>query len=794
VAKNIKFKRTQELREWIRNVTPHICPERAILITESFKQTEGEPMAIRRAKAMKHILENMSVWIHDGELIVGNAASTPRSSPIFPETTANWVKKELHTFWKRPVDKFYVTDETYKVLMEDVFPYWAGKTIEDLAMGYVPEESKDVWMIDHHVFNPMLYLRNGVGHMIANFEAPIQIGFRGIINTYKEALEQLDLSKPESLQKRVFYNSVIMTCEAVITFANRYADLALMKARTETNVIRKRELQEIARVCSRVPEYPAQTFREATQTFWFTEMLIQLETDGTGVSTDRYDKLVYPFYKKELELKQITSEEAQEVIECLFIKFFETMNVYDLDNATYFSGYSLGQILTIGGVDDEGRDDTNDITYLCMDAENNLNLSQPNLAVRINKNTPDDFLFKVCRHISKGTGKPHLFNDETIIPSLLSIGIELEEARNYTLIGCVEAGVAGKMNAWANTSMFNLVKCLELALNDGVCSLTGKQVGLKTGKAEDFDTFEEIEEAYEKQVSYFVKHMTICANAIDLAHQQLLPLPFLSALFDDCVIKGKDMTQGGAKYNFSGPQGVGIADVADSMMALKKIVFEEKQYTVSELKEAMASDFEGYEAMRKQLQSVPQYGNDIDEVDELAVHVGRQYCLEVRKYQNARGGRFHGGLYPVSANVPMGMDVGAMPNGRKSKTPLADGVSPSIGADRNGPTAVIKSVAKLDHMKASNGTLLNQKFSPDILKTDEQVELFMALVRTYFELGGWHMQFNVVSAKTLKDAQKNPEEYKNLLVRVAGYSAFFVDLDKSLQENIIARTEHNNMM
>jgi formate C-acetyltransferase len=674
-----------------------------------------------------------------------------------------------------------------------VFPYWEGKTIEDMAMELVPEESKKVWLIDHPVFNPMLYLRNGVGHMIANYHTPIHIGFNGIIEKYEEALDKLDMTEPESLEKKVFYESVIRTLNAVIAFARRYSTLAAELAAKESDSQRKDELLKISAVCEKVPAEPAETFWEATQTFWFLQMLIQLETDGTGVSTERYDQIVYPYYKKELDEGTITPDFAQELIECLWIKFWETMNVYDLDNATYFSGYSIGQILTIGGVDEMGRDDTNDITYMCMDAEANINLTQPNLAVRINKNTPDDFLFKVCKHISLGSGKPHLFNDETIIPSLMNNGVSMEDARNYTVIGCVEPGVGGKINAWANASMFNLVKCLELAMNDGVCALTGKQVGPKTGKLEDMDCFDDIVAAYEEQVRFFVKHMVICINAIDIAHQKLLPLPLLSALFNDCLVNGKDVSQGGAKHNFTGPQGVGVADVADSFMVIKELVFDNKKYTLNEIKEAVSNDFDGFTKIHNDIKEVAKYGNDIDEVDNIATKVGRQYCEEVLKYKNARGGKFHGGLYPVSANVPMGMDVAAMPNGRMSKTPLADGVSPSAGADRQGPTAVVKSVAKLDHMKASNGTLLNVRFNPDVLKTDEQIENFMTIIRTFFELGGWHVQFNVVSTETLRAAQKDPQEYKDLLVRVAGYSAFFVDLDQSLQENIIARTEHKGV-
>jgi formate C-acetyltransferase len=629
--------------------------------------------------------------------------------------------------------------------------------------------------------------------MIANYHTPIHIGFNGIIEKYEEALDKLDMTEPESLEKKVFYESVIRTLNAVIAFARRYSTLAAELAAKESDSQRKDELLKISAVCEKVPAEPAETFWEATQTFWFLQMLIQLETDGTGVSTERYDQIVYPYYKKELDEGTITPDFAQELIECLWIKFWETMNVYDLDNATYFSGYSIGQILTIGGVDEMGRDDTNDITYMCMDAEANINLTQPNLAVRINKNTPDDFLFKVCKHISLGSGKPHLFNDETIIPSLMNNGVSMEDARNYTVIGCVEPGVGGKINAWANASMFNLVKCLELAMNDGVCALTGKQVGPKTGKLEDMDCFDDIVAAYEEQVRFFVKHMVICINAIDIAHQKLLPLPLLSALFNDCLVNGKDVSQGGAKHNFTGPQGVGVADVADSFMVIKELVFDNKKYTLNEIKEAVSNDFDGFTKIHNDIKEVAKYGNDIDEVDNIATKVGRQYCEEVLKYKNARGGKFHGGLYPVSANVPMGMDVAAMPNGRMSKTPLADGVSPSAGADRQGPTAVVKSVAKLDHMKASNGTLLNVRFNPDVLKTDEQIENFMTIIRTFFELGGWHVQFNVVSTETLRAAQKDPQEYKDLLVRVAGYSAFFVDLDQSLQENIIARTEHKGV-
>jgi len=790
----IVFERTQKLKKWIRNVTPEICPERAEIVTNSYKATEGFPMQLRRAMAFRDVLTNMSIWIHEGELIVGNQASTPRSSPIFPETVSKWVKQELHTFWERPVDKFFVREETYNTLMHDVFPYWEGKTVEDLALKYMPDDTKEAWLLEHRVFNPILYLRNGVGHMVADYETPIKEGFGGIIKKYKKKIEMIDKMDPKALRKRIFYDSVVIACEAAILFAKRFSKLAKEMAENETDPKRKQELILISQTCNWVPENPARSFHEAVQVFWFVQLMIQLESDGLGVSTDRFDKLVYPFYNKDLNEGKITKEKAQEIIECLWIKFFETMKVYDLQNATYFSGYSLGQIITIGGVDENGRDDTNEITYLCIDAENNLDLTQPNLAVRINKNTPDSFLFRVCSHIAKGTGKPSLFNDEVIIPSMMSAGISLEDSRRYALIGCVEPGSPGRSYGWSNASMFNLAKCFELATNNGRCRLTNKQVGPQTGLLKDFKSSNELFEAYKRQVEFFIEHMIVSINAIDFAHQERLPLPFLSALYEDCLNKEMDVCCGGAKYNFTGPQGVGVADVADSFIALENFIFKGHRISAEEMQKALDRDFEGYEKLRLDLLKEDKYGNDLDYVDDLAVEIGRHYCKYVAKYKNARDGRFQGGLYPVSANVPMGMDVGALPDGRKSKTPIADGVSPAIGADLNGPTAVLKSVSKLDHMAASNGTLLNQKFNPDILKTPEQIEMFMGLIRTYFELGGWHVQFNVVSADTLKKAQKNPEEYKNMLVRVAGYSAFFVDLDSSLQENIIQRTEHMNLL
>jgi len=788
------FERTQKLKEWIRSVVPEICPERALLVTQSYKQTEKEPIIIRRAKALRNVLENMSIWIHEGELIVGNQASTPRSSLIFPETTGYWVEKEIDSFWTRHVDKFKVKKEVKEKLNKEVFPYWRNKTVEVQVSEFVPEETEKVWKVEFPIFSPELYLRNGVGHVVPGYEIVLKEGYGGIVKKIKQKIDELDLIEPSSLNKKKFYEAVIIACEGAIIFAKRFSNLATEMAKKEKNEKRKKELERIALICERVPAKPARNFYEALQSFWFEQLIIQLEVDGLAVSTERFDKLMYPYYKKDIKEGLLTKEEAQELLECLWIKFFEIMKVYDLQSATYFSGYSIGQILTIGGIDSNGRDDTNELSFLCIEAENNMRLTQPNLAVRINKKTPDEFLLRVCEYISVGTGKPSLFNDETIIPALMNRGIELDEARNYSLIGCVEASPPGCYYGWTNASMFNLAKCLELALNNGKCRLSDAQIGPKTGDPRKFKSFEDVLSVYKKQVSYFVKHMVITVNCIDLMHQKLVLLPFLSAVMEDCVEKGLDIVEGGARYNFSGPQGVGVADVADSLAVIKKFVFEEAKLSMEELILALDSNFENNPKLRYLLkEKAPKYGNDDDYVDSIATEIARQYCKEVEKYKNARNGYFNPGLYPVSANVPMGLNVGALPSGRLAREPLADGISPALGGDKSGPTAVIKSASKLDHVIASNGTLLNQKFNPEVLSTKDQLIKFMNLIRTYFELGGWHVQYNVVSAKTLREAQRRPEQYRNLLVRVAGYSAFFIDLDKSLQENIIARTEHTTV-
>jgi formate C-acetyltransferase len=773
----------------MREITPEICTERAVIITDSFKRTEGEPIAIRRAKALRDILQNVTVKIYEGELIVGNYASTPRGAPIFPETTASWLDAELDTFYTRNVDRVMISDQAKELLRKQILPYWEKKTIQTLMTGYVPEDTQKAWRVEHPVITAENYIRNSIGHIIPSYRVVLEKGFTGIIADIEGQLAALDSSAPDALEKNVFYQSVKTACQAAIVFAQRFSALALNMAHEETNEKRKKELLELARVCEKIPAYPAQSFREALQCFWFEQLILQFEVENWALSTERFDNLIYPYYFKDIQSGIITRDEAQELLECMWIKFFEIVRAYDTLNATYFSGFSIGQILTIGGVDADGHDDTNDLTYLCMEAEDNMRLTQPNLAVRLNKNTPDKFLYRVCQYIAEGTGKPSLFNDEVHIPALLRLNVDIEDARNYGLVGCVEPTPVGNCLGWTSSAMFNLAKCLELALNDGKCRLSGKQIGPSTGDPRSFKSYEHLFEAYCVQTAFFIRHMIVVDNAIDVTHQKHLPAPLMSALVQDCIGKGKDVIQGGAKYNYTGPQGVGVADVADSLAAIKKLVFEEKVLSMGDIVDILESNFSNHHREKKLLENAPKYGNDIDYVDEIAVMVAKNYCRGVEKYTNPRGGRYRPGLYPVSANVPMGMDVGALPSGRLARTPLADGVSPAPGADVNGPTSVIKSVSKLDHMLATNGTLLNQKFNPELLSNKEELMKFMNLIKVYFELGGMHIQFNVVSAETLRDAKLHSENYRNLLVRVAGYSAFYTDLSPMLQDNIIARTE-----
>ena len=832
--------RIEKLRDALFEKMPEIEADRAVILTESYKETEGLPMISRRAKAFRALMEKLPVTIRDNELIVGSSAKKARGCQMFPEFSCEWVEDEIETVATRSADPFYLAGET-KAALKEVFKYWKGKTTSDLATSYMKPETLDA--IKHNIFTPGNYFYNGVGHVTVNYGEVLEIGFGGIVKKAKAELEKVDLRDADASQKRIFLEAVIETFEAGITYAKRYSELASSMAQKCTDPKRREELLTIAKNCARVPENGAESFYEACQSFWFVQLLIQTESNGHSISPGRFDVYMYPYFKKDLDKGIITRESAQELVDCVWVKLNDLNKCRDAASAEGFAGYSMFQNLVVGGQDKNGEDTTNDMSFMCINASMNTKLPQPSLSMRVWNKTPHELLIKAARLTRTGCGLPAYYNDEVIIPALISRGLTLEDAREYNIIGCVEPQKSGKTDGWHDAAFFNMCRPLELVFSNGVDE--GKQISIKTGEVENMKSFDEVYDAYKAQMDYNIALMADADNAIDLAHMQRCPLPFLSGMIEDCIGKGKSVQEGGAVYNFTGPQGFGISNVADGLYAIKKLVFDEKKITLSELKNALKNNFgkdetdnedvknitigvvkalteKGIEVSKEQIaniyknvsaesgvtgnadsgryqeiyrmiEEVPKFGNDIAEVDAFARDVAYTYTKPVEQYKNPRGGIFHAGLYPVSANVPLGAQTGATPDGRYAYTPVADGVSPAAGRDVNGPTASANSVAKLDHFIASNGTLFNMKFHPSALEGTSGLESFVALLRGYFDQKGVHVQFNVVSRETLRDAQLHPENYKNLIVRVAGYSALFTTLSKSLQDDIIERTEQKGI-
>ncbi|WP_300350642.1 glycyl radical protein [Clostridium sp.] len=788
-------KRVEILKEEILAAFPEIEVDRARILTDSFKKTENEPIIIRKAKALRDLLEKMPITIRNGELIVGSLTKNPRSAQVYPEFSNKWLVDEFDKLEKRTSDAFKISEET-KSELKEIFKYWDGKTVSELATSYMPESTKKA--MKSNVFTVANYHFNGLGHISVDYEKVLKNGFSGIIKEVKKEINKSIESDPNYIHKKMFWDSIIICCNAAIDYAHRYANLAEELANNEKDEKRKKELLEISRICNKVPEYPAETFYEACQSFWFIQLIISLESNGHAISPARFDQYMYPFYKNDLEKSNTEKDFNREVLHCLWVKFNDLTKVRDETTTKAFSGYSMFQNLIVGGQTPEGKDATNELTYLCMDATGSLKLPQPSLSVRVWNNSPEEFLIRACEVARLGTGLPAFYNDEVIIPMLVNQGLTLEDARDYGIVGCVEPQKPGKTDGWYDAAFFNLAKVLEISINNGFEN--GKKVGSNTGDFTNFKNIDELIEAYKKQIQFFVKHMVAADNCVDLAHRERAPLPFLSCMLDDCIPLGKSIQEGGGHYRFSGPLGVGVANIGNSFMAIKKLVFDENKISLEDLKEALNNNFGKdledfnekmkYENIRQMLlKRAPKFGNDIDEVDEFTRIGSLIYCEEVLKHHNQRGGKFLPGLYPVSNNVHLGSLVGATPDGRNSGEPIADGVSPTRGTDVNGPTAASNSVAKLDHFSAPSGTLLNQKFSPSAVEGDNGLKNLMNLIRSYFDKKGMHMQFNIISKETLINAQKNPEKYRDLVVRVAGYSAQFICLDKGVQDDIIKRTE-----
>ena len=828
-----KSDRIPKLVENLYAKMPEIESARAILITESYRQTENEPMVIRRAKAFAHILENIPIVIRDLELIVGSTTIAPRGCQTYPEFSYEWLEAEFDTVETRSADPFYISEKTKQELKE-ANAYWKGKTTSELATSYMEPET--LLAMEHNIFTPGNYFYNGVGHVTVKYGEVLAIGFSGIKAKAQAELDKLCLADGDYQKKSRFLEAVMISCDAAIEYARRYARLALKEAEECTDPVRKRELLQIAQNCANVPEKGATGFYEACQSFWFVQQLLQIESSGHSISPGRFDQYMYPYYQKDMESGKITREFAQELMDCIWVKLNDLNKCRDAASAEGFAGYSLFQNLIAGGQNEEGIDVTNDLSFMSIQASMHVFLPQPSLSVRVWNGTPHEFLIRAAELTRTGIGLPAYYNDEVIIPSLMSRGLTLQDARDYNIIGCVEPQKSGKTEGWHDAAFFNMCRPLELVFSNGMDK--GVRIGPATGNVEDMTTFEQFYDAYKKQMDYAIQLLVNADNAIDMAHAERCPLPFLSSMVDDCMKVGKTVQEGGAVYNFTGPQGFGVANMADSLYSVKTLVYDEKKITMGELKEALATNYgkglgaEDVAAMTakianelkeagktigekevaailntvvaaseapevkangerilKLIEEVPKFGNDLSEVDAFARDVAYTYTEPLQNYKNPRGGSFQAGLYPVSANVPLGAQTGATPDGRLAYQPVADGVSPSAGKDVNGPTAAANSVSRLDHYIASNGTLFNQKFHPSALSGRNGLENFVGLIRSYFDQKGSHMQFNVVSRETLLDAQKHPEQYKHLVVRVAGYSALFTTLSKSLQDDIIRRTE-----
>ncbi|TFG28240.1 glycyl radical protein [Candidatus Thorarchaeota archaeon] len=774
--------RTKRIKQRMLASEPTITSERAVLFTDYIKKHLSDPTITRLAGAFAHVLDNMSIRIEPEELIVGNMGPTPRSCQIFPEYSWSWIEEELDTLERRRTERFRITEED-KENLRKVFNFWKGKSTAELAGEIIPDESKKASQAGLFTIGAP---GTGIGHVIIDYQSVIKKGF----NEFLRDIDSLKKQHSSDDSKWQFYEAVKIQIEATIRFSQRFSDLASRLADEETDAQRKNELLEISRICRKIPAEPAETFREALQSFWFVHLLVQTESNGHSMSTGRFDQYMSPLYRTDIEHGRLSRESALELLEMLWVKFTSLIKLRNEYYSIAFAGHPMFQNLTVGGQDEAGNDVTNEITRLVLEATANIRVTQPTVSFRWHKNTPQDVKLQVVELVSQGLGMPGIFNDEAIIPMMLNKGTAESDAHNYSILGCVEPIIEGKSDPRPNIGYVNLPKILEITLNNGRNPKTGELVGKETGDPRKFCSFDEVIKAYEEQIDYTIDLLTRADRKAAGVLAEHKPTPFISSLLQGCLASGKTMQDGGAIYNSGGIMGVGVAIVADSLAALRKYIFENKELTFDEMLEILKNDYEGHEELRIRLENDScKYGNDIEKVDILARDSGRAFCNSIQSRMTTRDGPYHGALFSVSMYIPQGEVLGATPDGRKAGYMLSDGVSPTQNRDRHGPTAAMKSVARLDHSLCYNGTLYNMKFTPDFFDTDKRREKFIGMIDAYFQMGGFHVQFNVVSKETLEDAKVNPMQHRDLIVRVAGYSAYFIELDPFVQDEVIARTE-----
>lgn len=772
------------LKEKMLNEPRYVSIEQARIITRIYQENESLSIPKKRALSLKAALEELEIGVEKEELIVGNRTKGVRYGVVFPESGCSWVNKEFETLPTRPQDKFRIKKEDVKEFKEIIYPYWQDRSLEDVIKENYGEEINAIAKVvkinqkDH-----------AQGHICPDTKTWLELGPKGLMTKAYEKLKNCDENQKE------FYECTIIVLEGVCHFMMRYHDyiLTMLESLEDDN---KKSLQRVADICANLASRPAQSFHEAVQSLWFLFVVLHMESNASSFSPGRMDQYLYPYYQKDIEKGIISKQEALEILECLWLKFNQIVYLRNQHSAKYFAGFPIGFNMAIGGIDENGCDIYNELSLLLLKAQYHLGLPQPNLSVRLNKNSSHELIQEAIKVVAKGSGMPQFFNDEAIVNSMIKdLGIEEKDARNYAIVGCVELTTHGNNLGWSDAAMFNLNKALELTMNHGKCLLTNEPIGLDLGSIETYESFEDLENAFQKQIDYFIEKMMKAEIVVEKAHQDCLPTAFLSTVIDSCLEKGVDVTRGGAKYNLSGIQMIQIANLADSLAAIKVLVYDEKMITRHELLEALQADFKGYEIIQTMLlNKVPKYGNDVKWVDELGAKWAGYFRERMKDYTNYRGGLYHTGMYTVSAHVPMGENVGASPDGRNALTPLADGgMSPVYGRDMAGPTAVLKSVSRMKDSYTTNGGLLNMKFLPEFFKTETGMMKFENFLRAFVDLKIPHIQFNVVRREDLLDAKLHPEQHRSLTIRVAGYTAYFVELAGKLQDEIIERTAYEDI-
>lgn len=804
------FPRVNRLINRVLRAEFTIDHQRACLVTEAYQKHAGEPQVVKCALALAHVLAHVRIQITEDELLAGEMAAPLKSAPIFPEHSLGWVLDEMrnHPFHKRLHDRYYLSRGSARKLKQ-LENFWQGRSIDEVIISRLTEDEKKGTNLGKGFYLLNLFMYGGIGHLQANYEKLFAQGFGGLRREVAARLAALESAGDADPARQDFYRAELIALDAASGYSRRYAALASRMAAQEKDSARRRDLLKVAGNCEWVSENAPRTFWEALQLLYLATTILLIETNGHSVSIGRFDQFMDPFYRADIESGRATREEIQELIEMYFIKHLWWTKLRDRMTVIANSGRGMGgDSITLGGVDESGKDATTDLTFMCLDAIAHTRSGAPWIAVRWHEHTPWELKVKTANVIRIGTGQPKVFNDQAAIPASLRAGRTLEDSRNYHVVGCVEIDAGGKEYGWHDAAYFSIAKILELAINDGrcvgcgqhcgqweKCGGMGKRLGPQTGKLTEFTSFDQVLEAYDKQMAYWVDLMISGIEVMDRVHREFKPLPYLSTLIDDCTEKGVDVSAGGARYNFTGPQAVGVGTAADGLAAIKQLVFEEKKVTAEQFLNALENNWVGDEALYALVNSdkVHHYGNDDDYADELARFATDTYCKHVENRPNCRGGTYLPGVYSVSANVALGLTQWASADGRAALEPLSDCLGPvhtwAGSHDVRGPSAIAKSVTKLDHIRAGNGTLLNWKFSPSCVSGEAGRDNLIALLDVYFDRKGMHSQFNIVSRETLARALERPEEYRYLLVRVAGYSAFFVELSKPLQYDIMGRTE-----